>query len=889
MTSESDDGSERIMNRTLIKLTCDEKSASFSLSVETVSVASLLSMLIILLSYNKQKRNRQGKAGDSQWERKQDFLSRVGTTYGYKKTNGGFIDDWRPKELPSLQLPVLKNQINDSSEREVYLDYAGSALPTASQLQKIYTQYPDILANPHSTGPSASRTSRGIEEAKKKILTHFKAAPGRFASLNNPPSSFPQADCHPGYEILFTSGATEAFQIIAERFPWKKACDGCGRKSILLYAHNSHSSVVGMREVALAHGASFQCCDLHRIQKMTKDDFLSIERQDMKNKDGGENCCSCRGCKFCNLLVISAECNFGGTRPNSKSIISTAKASGWYTMLDIAKAASTTPVDLREESPDFASLSFYKIFGAPTGLGCLFVKRPTIPLLLKNENCKQHYVGGGSLNLILTKQKFSSRTESIESFKSGTPDFRGILSLKHGFDEIDRLGGISVIHRHTITLAKELSRRLRGLVHGNGQPAVLIYGQWGDESATDAGPTIPLNIIRYDGSFVGYNEVAKLAALNKPAIQFRTGCFCNPGACQRALNLTDEELLYNFQIAGHVCGDHMDLIKDQPTGAVRISFGKDSIWEDLDEFVLFLQRNFVKNSIELARSLDIPRGPSQVTLTELYVFPIKSCSAQRVSRWKVDTVNGKMLHDREFALVDSSGTALRLQNFPKMGMISPVIDLDTQSMVVKAPGCCDLILSLEANESNGCNNDINVCGNKCPGILWGDYKTSEWFSSFLGIQCWLARYPNHPSSKGSGFANDQPLLLISDNAVETLNSVLVEQNQSLVGTKHFRPNLVVKSSSKYGWHIEDGWTQLLISNKRLAFEVKGNCARCSMVDFDPYTGQKGKTLRALAKYRRKKGQITFGIFLKAILDDASLQKEKIWIEEGEKIKCLNNI
>ena len=73
-------------------------------------------------------------------------------------------------------------------------------------------------------------------------------------------------------------------------------------------------------------------------------------------------------------------------------------------MLDIAKAASTGPVNLCQENTDFACLSFYKLFGQPTGLGALLVKRSTLSLLFKNQQKdERHYIGGGSLNVILSQ------------------------------------------------------------------------------------------------------------------------------------------------------------------------------------------------------------------------------------------------------------------------------------------------------------------------------------------------------------------------------------------------------------------------------------------------------------------------------------------------------
>jgi molybdenum cofactor sulfurtransferase len=872
-----------------------------ALAVKAVAWIVIFSLFAFLSTRELYKRKKSSKSEahspikkDSlKMKRKEDFLSRVGDAYGYKGTKGGFIDDWRPKELPHLQLPLSGQSIEeeDDMEREVYLDYAGSALPTKSQLEKIFTSASSTtLANPHSTGPAASRTLLGMEQAKTQILNRFHAAPGRLASLDHPPSSLSNQDRHPGYGILFTSGTTQALRIIAERFPWRKRCLECGRQSIFLYAQNSHSSVVGMRELALGLGARFHCCTIEEIQRMDKEGFERLENESMTSMERWNNCICCQDKSICNLLVFPAECNFGGHRPISKSIIGAARESGWFTMLDIAKAASTGPIDLRDENPDFACISFYKMFGAPTGLGSLFVKRSTTDLLFQNKQ-QRRYVGGGSLNLILTKKDFLSQSNNLASLTSGSSHFRGILQLSHGFDEIDRLGGMSRVHQHATTLVKELNRRLQATFHGNGRPVVVIYGAWGNaKKSFTAGPTAAMNILRDDGSVVGYNEVAKLAALHKPAIQFRTGCFCNPGACQEALKLSDEQLIHNFEVAGHVCGDHMDLIDGEPTGAIRISFGKDSLWEDLDEFVLFVERTFVNKYSSEAReisTLEASAGPAQVTLTELYVFPIKSCAAQCVPGWRIDLPSGKLAYDREFALVDASGTALRLQNFSKMGTISPRIDLEKQTMTVAAPGWDDLVLSLSESYSRCAgSNDVSVCGYKCGGRLWGGWKASEWFSSFLGVQCWLARYSDEPAraiNPRHGFANDQPLLLISENAVQALNEVLSEQKQKLVGSKHFRPNMVVHSKREYKGgvsHIEDGWKSLVLKKQGLTFEVKGDCARCSMVDYDPSTGSKGKTLRALAKYRRRNGQITFGIFLRAVAT-GDAKNQWIWIKEGE--------
>lgn len=76
-------------------------------------------------------------------------------------------------------------------------------------------------------------------------------------------------------------------------------------------------------------------------------------------------------------------------------------------------------------------------------------------------------------------------------------------------------------------------------------------------------------------------------------IHLRTGCFCNTGACQKLLILSNEQIKNNLS-AGHVCGDDVDLIAGKPTGSVRISFGYMSSFTDAQAFLNFLEECFLE-------------------------------------------------------------------------------------------------------------------------------------------------------------------------------------------------------------------------------------------------------------------------------------------------------
>ncbi len=76
------------------------------------------------------------------------------------------------------------------------------------------------------------------------------------------------------------------------------------------------------------------------------------------------------------LFAFPAQSNFSGFRYSLEWIakvhngwLDNDKNQRWYVLLDAAAYVSTASLDLSAYSPDFVTLSFYKMFGFPTGLG----------------------------------------------------------------------------------------------------------------------------------------------------------------------------------------------------------------------------------------------------------------------------------------------------------------------------------------------------------------------------------------------------------------------------------------------------------------------------------------------------------------------------------------
>lgn len=311
--------------------------------------------------------------------------------------------------------------------------------------------------------------------------------------------------------------------------------------------------------------------------------------------------------------------------------------------------------------------------------------------------------------------------------------------MKQGFEIFSTIS-INLISSHVFSLARYLHHSLLALHHQNGAPVIKLYSDTDYEDEKIQGGIVSFNVLRANGEFVGYMEVLNMAALYK--IHLRTGCFCNPGACQRHLGLLDEEILKNYD-SGYTCGGTADLIDGKPTGAVRISFGYMSTIKDVEIILKMLKNCFVtgkevfknpswwpdfkfklyskykfidsqklsvnslcyglkKESIEdllnethlenqkysILQSDNIVKNTKvgkQVRLAKIFIYPVKSCGRYEIDHsWKL-TSKG-LQYDREWMIVSSSGVCLTQKQETKLCLLMPVIDLKNNILVLNYPG-----------------------------------------------------------------------------------------------------------------------------------------------------------------------------------------------------------
>ncbi|XP_071064744.1 molybdenum cofactor sulfurase isoform X2 [Dasypus novemcinctus] len=604
----------------------------------------------------------------------------------------------------------------------------------------------------------------------------------------------------------------------------------------------------------------------------------------------------------------------------------------WSVLLDAAAYVSTSPLDLSAHPADFVPVSFYKIFGFPTGLGALLVNNRVAPHLRKT------YFGGGTAQAYLAGEDFYvPRQQVAERFEDGTISFLDVIALKHGFDALERLtGGMENIMWHTFTLAQYTYTALSSLRYPNGAPVVRIYSDSEFSSPEVQGPVINFNVLDDSGNIIGYSQVDKMASLYN--IQVRTGCFCNTGACQRHLGISDEMVKKHLQ-AGHVCGDDVDLIDGQPTGSVRISFGYMSTLEDAQAFLRFIIATRLRpsggqllpqtsakeagsppaegksrtasavmdgcglspeedavteatvNAVGLHPPLweadGAPQTPSEKNagvvdgdlgphfVTNLFLYPIKSCAAFEVTRWPLG--NQGLLYDRCWMVVNQNGICLSQKQEPRLCLIQPFIDLQQRIMVIKAPGMESIEVPLEDNSEQAQICQSKVCADRVNTYDCGE-KISSWLSEFFGRQCHLIKQSSdfqrnakkkHGKDQSSGstailsLVNEAQYLLINRSSVLQLQQQLSTSNENgkeelfpmrdLIS--RFRANIITNGTRPFE---EENWDEISIGS--LHFQVLGPCHRCQMICIDQQTGQRNQDVfQKLSESRERK--VNFGVYL----------------------------
>ncbi len=422
--------------------------------------------------------------------------------------------------------------------RETYLDWTGSALHPES-LVRLHAQSlrGTVLGNPHSDSVASRASTRLIERARTAVL----------AFLDAPADE---------YDVCFSANATGALRLVGEAFPFE-------RGSQLVLAADNHNSVNGIRTYARAAGADVRVLPLD-AQLRLRDAIatLGVDRVTAPS-----------------LVAFPAQSNFSGVR-HPLELVDRAHELGFAVLLDAAAYLPTSALSLRQVQPDFVALSLYKIAGYPSGIGALVARRDALGRLRRPS------FSGGTVEAVSAWGDVHVLKRDAEAFEDGTVNFLGLAAVPAALEFMSSMG-MRRISGRVAALARDLNDQLAALRHRNGAPRVALYGT----DAADRGATIAFNVLDAAGTVVPYWHVEERA--REMRISIRGGCFCNPGAAERALGIDSDALADCLRAAreGQVEFSHAWLSQclGRPVGALRISLGWGSNAADISRALQLLK------------------------------------------------------------------------------------------------------------------------------------------------------------------------------------------------------------------------------------------------------------------------------------------------------------
>ena len=418
----------------------------------------------------------------------------------------------------------------------VYLDYTGAGLYGESQLaEHLELLRNGVFGNPHSQNPTSAAMTELVESARAAVLAFFDASPEE-------------------YVAIFTPNATGALHLVGEAYPFR-----AGDRFLLTF--DNHNSVNGIREYARARGA-----ETTYVPSVAPDLRVDEELLERYLRDsGGEHR---------NLFAYPAQSNFSGVQ-HPLAWIERAQALGWDVLLDAAAFVPSNRLDLGVVKPDYVVLSFYKMFGWPTGVGALIARHDALAGL------ERPWFSGGTIVATFVQREWYQSAAGAAHFEDGTVDFLNLPAVEIGLRYLERIG-IDAVHEHVQLLARDLLELLAGLRHSNGAPAAVVYGPHGTDGR---GATIAFNFLHPDGRVVDERYVERLARAH--GISLRTGCFCNPGAGEIAFTIARETLLGGEFSDAMTLDEYVAEIGLPSGGAVRASLGLASNRADLERFERF--------------------------------------------------------------------------------------------------------------------------------------------------------------------------------------------------------------------------------------------------------------------------------------------------------------
>ncbi|CAE6497538.1 unnamed protein product [Rhizoctonia solani] len=481
------------------------------------------------------------------------------------------------------------------SQSAVYLDYMGGGQYPESLIRSYAeTLQNNVFGNTHSESMSSQLSEQYSQDARRTVLSFFDADPNE-------------------YLVVWTANATAGLKLVGESFPFTLG-------SSLVLPVDAHNSVQGIRAFAGRAGASVKYVPCLEEGGSDLQEALQILR-------GLAEPTNSSGTRPRSLMALTGLSNLTNRKLPLSQIVSAAQAHGIHTILDAAALAPTTRISLRNTPVDSMVVSFYKMFGFPTGVGALIAKKGFLDIL------ERPWFAGGAVDLVQVPGVIATPAECVSSrFEEGTINYLTLPAVTTGINMLSKY--IDLLPIRLSSLYHYLYNQLSMLQYPDTKtPVIQILTREPSPPSTAPphGYVLSFLILDRKGDIVPLTHIEALAARKgreglpavSPAfkstskhprsrthqsdlpthslpplaqqsfsdsttteriISLRTGCACNPGGAAALLGIES----YMQLLQPGATQRSLELVVGRELGVIRVSLGWVSDWSDIAAFVQFV-------------------------------------------------------------------------------------------------------------------------------------------------------------------------------------------------------------------------------------------------------------------------------------------------------------
>jgi cysteine desulfurase / selenocysteine lyase len=297
--------------------------------------------------------------------------------------------------------PILNQQINGKDL--VYFDNAATTQKPTQVIEAITHYYNFDNANIHrGIHTLAERATRDFEASRTAIKTFLNAT-----SIE---------------EIIFTSGTTQAINLVASTFGRKFINAG---DEIIISGLEHHSNIVPWQMLCEEKGIILKVIPVLDSGELDLEAYGKLLSEKVK------------------LVAFNHVSNSLGTINPAKLMIEMAHQFGAKVLLDGAQATSHFDIDVQDLDADFYAFSAHKLYG-PTGMGVLYGKKDIL-------NAMPPYMGGGEMIKDVTFEK-TTYNDLPYKFEAGTPNIADVVALKTALEYADKIGRKNIAAHEKVLL-----------------------------------------------------------------------------------------------------------------------------------------------------------------------------------------------------------------------------------------------------------------------------------------------------------------------------------------------------------------------------------------------------------------------------------------------------